>query len=173
MIEWSFARSEEDAEDLRNFICTDPAPETFGPDGDIWELKDAWEWEAQAGIQDAPCPTPRGEYVLLGRDAHGLAAVCHWFEIAGPMRVKLLCAGVALRLRRSGQRVGDLLIEEVIQTVADNADRRRISTVTVYGLVHQRNGNSQALLHRHGFFYALDSGAYQEWWLRIDLPTET
>lgn len=129
------------------------------------------ELEAQTGIREGiQFPLPRGEFVVLGRDEEGLACVAWWIEVGGPVRVKLLVAGVALRLRKRGLRVGDDIMSEVVARLIDRVVGRDIKVVMVFGLVHPSNTASADLLARHGFFYVQEDGDYQEWWLRLDVP---
>lgn len=169
MIEWESVRP-SDADELREFVCTDePARDEHGElihDAQLYA-----ELEAQTGIREAiQLPLPRGEYVLVGRDPEGIAAVCWWYEVGGPARVKILVAGVALRLRGGGRHIGDEMLEQVVSRLLERADPAFHPCIAVQVLVSPYNGPSQALLSRAGFFYVQDSGNYQEWWHRIDVP---
>ena len=77
---------------------------------------------------------------------------------------------VALRLRRTGARLGDQLMERTLDEIAGAADVVGADTVMVWGLIHHENAASQALADRMGFFCISDNSAgLQEWWLRIDI----
>lgn len=169
MIDWRSVAPSDEAE-LRDFVCTDPPARH--PDGTL-NLQGAalWELEAQTGIREIQLPLPRGEHLLIGRDDDGIACACWWYEVGGPASVKLLVAAVARRLRRTSLKVGDQLMEEVVTRLIERVDGTEVQCVAAFGLVHPSNGPSQALLARHGFFYVQESGDYQEWWLRIDVPT--
>lgn len=167
MIEWDWATSASDASELGAFICTEPAPATLGENGDILELEAPWEFEAQAGLQNAACPSPVGERILIGRDGLGIAAACWWGE-TNPRMVRLYCIGVALRLRRRGLHVGDQLMTEVLDRIDADALESGVDMLLVDALVDRSNGDSQALLTRHGFTYMNNDGWYQRWFLRID-----
>jgi hypothetical protein len=169
VIEWSLLNSHQDAEELAEFTCTEPAPDSFGPDDDVDDLEFAYEFEAQVGLQQITYPLPRGEFVLLGRDSAGLAAACWWTEQAGARYVHIESLGVALRLRRTGQYVGDQLLDEVIQELATNADQAGHDQVMIRARIDWANSASQDLFSRKRFTYKESDGYYQQWWLRIDL----
>lgn len=169
MIRWSLATA-ADAAELADFVCAD-APARRSDGSLVYDAGLFAEIEAQTGIREGvQFPLPRGEFVVLGRDDDGIACVAWWIEIGGASRLKLLSVGVALRLRRRGLRVGDEMMTEVVARMIDRVAGRDITVIMVHALVHPSNNASAHMLARHGFFYVQESGDYQEWWLRLDVP---
>lgn len=139
--------------------------------GDVTEIDLWWELEAQIGVQrELPRNPPRGDFVVLGIDSSGIAAVAWWTELSGAGSVKFLLAAVALRLRGSGEHVGDQLMEEVHRRLVERIDGTSTECVMVHGLVHGRNTESQSMLSRQRWWYAQDVREYQEWWARLQRP---
>jgi hypothetical protein len=170
-LDWSRASSDEDKRALEGFICTD-APtlpgvaEPSADDDDAW-----WESDVEINLQEVGFPLERGEYILLGRDSEGLAAVSWCWEQRGPQTVKILAIAVAQRLRQRHECwVGDEALQRTIDEVMGRADSVGIPVAMIWGEVHSRNGDSLKLFERNRFFQHHHEGEMLEVWLRIDLP---
>lgn len=57
---------------------------------------------------------------------------------------------------KDGLAIGDRLIEETVDRLIARADSAGVDQLGTWGLVHQRNAASQALVERQGFDYLID-----------------
>lgn len=163
---WSYAEPFDLAE-LEAFTCTDAAPSSLAPDGDVLELQRVWEFEVQVEIQSVALPLPAGEYLLLGRKNGELVAVCWWGEVNGPRYVQLYCIAVCVDLRGSEDRVGDQILNEVKSRLLGNAQVIPGDCVMAQARIDHSNVESQSMMERHGGHYHRGDAFYQNWWLRI------
>lgn len=162
---------EGDTTELKEFVCSPPPPPMHKAKDKHRNLAGAyWEREVQTGIRKIRPKVPANELLVVGRDEHGIVAVSHSYEVGGPSEFKILAGAVALRARDKDLRYGDALMDETIDRIIARADAAQVDAVGIWGLVHTRNGQSQALVERNGFDYITeDDDGYQEWWQFIDL----
>lgn len=156
------------------FVCTDPEKPQRSKDT-RWQPRHPrlWEYDAQQMIRSLRVPA-RGQtetWVLV--DAEGVAGVCSWSLLDEPGYVHLDVAGVAIRHRRAGSRLGELLVRSALSEIeawAIQAGAREMYVdCEIYGL----NDKSLRLARAFGMTLVEEAGTgAQTWALRYPLRGE-
>lgn len=132
---------------LQRFTCTVPAPRD--PDKRAGPHPKPYEREVEKAIRALPVPLSGADGVaLLGFDEVGeLVTVAAWCSIIGtPGLYKVRLLAVARGKRGAGGLVARACLDEVLRRIASEHPG-----ATVFGLVDERNTNSQRLMMDRGF----------------------
>lgn len=91
----------------------------------------------------------------------------HTYQVGDPGNVKILALARANRVR--GKGVGDDLLEQTVNRVAERADAAGLTSVKLWGLIHHRNHESEAMADRARLLAIDGDAGYNERWMRIDI----
>jgi len=130
------------------FECTRPGIRRRGAAG--WEVahQKPWELRVQSKLRAGRPPVEPPEYMIVGLDEHGLAAVLTYRELDGPAQVELAIGAVALRCRGKGGGYADEMLEEGLDRIAERAYNEGIDVIHLSTLVHESNRASHSLCRR-------------------------
>lgn len=154
---------------LQQFLCTPPTGRRkYGRAAPPRDRK--WELDVQGYIRQLRPPAHGGEVLVVGEDAGGIGAVAHAENDPDPSRMFVAAIAVALRLRGYGheRKVGDELIEELINRLANRADSDGYPGLTLWGKVDSRNTACERLCFRVGGENFDRDGPYERWIARVE-----
>jgi hypothetical protein len=110
--------------------------------------------------------------MLVGYDAHGLAAVIIGEDRDGPALVEANFGAVATRLRGQGGAYADEMVAVFMTSARDRAVDAGLSRFTVMGMIHERNLASKRMMTRAGFDFVRvvpRQPEYETWVAIIDI----
>lgn len=169
LLRWHEARHGDRAA-LQNFQCTED-PIKRASTGYKREHPRPWEWRLQGKIRQLKPPFDGPEYLLLGEDDEGLAAVSMFRETNGPSQVLLMCLAVALRLRFRGGGFADELAVRTMDEITEHAVAQDVAAVDLNALVDEGNRHSQSLCRRMGLAHtSMWDDQLQVWSAMVLMP---
>lgn len=143
---------------MRVFICEDPETVTRDFELDLEHHAAPWQWEVQKHVRKMNPPAYPPEFVYVGYDDDGLAAVIEMRVNPSDYEVFVAALAVAHRTSRHG------LAGEALERVSVVADRYEWSEGWVgLALIDPRNTAAKTAFEKAGFAHEDDDGPYERW----------
>lgn len=161
-LDWCNARTPSHRSNLSVFRCTDPEGSHFDDETGVETHDCPWEFEVQDHIRRLHVPAHPPEFLLLGYDSEGLAAVLEmkvWpLDRFGFIRV------IAVAQRAKGRGFGSETIEVAHRLMQKH---QIVDDYYIETRIDPDNQASKSLFERNSFSFLFMEKDYEQWGLYV------